>query len=103
MNHLRRTTLAASAAVVMLLAVGACSDDESVFNAEVGECIETIPTGNVSTLDETSNEVLAEMTWFPRNRSWDGRAVGVFRVAHDGGSRGRPDVVVNDAPENGRP
>ena len=58
---------------------------------------------NVSTLDETSNEVLAEMTWFPRNRSWDGRAVGVFRVAHDGGSRGRPDGVVNDAPENGRP
>jgi Septum formation len=52
MNHLRRTTLAASAAFVMLLAVGACSDDESVFNAEVGECIETIPTGNVSTLDE---------------------------------------------------
>jgi hypothetical protein len=43
--------------VALVITVAACSDnDESVFNAEVGECVETISdlTGNVIELPETS-------------------------------------------------
>jgi hypothetical protein len=48
-NVLRRVAIAG------LLLVVACSDDESVFNAEVGECIERMSdlSGNISELPET--------------------------------------------------
>lgn len=51
--NLRRTPLAAAAAFAMLLAAGGCSDDESVFNAEVGECIQDPGSGtSIETFDE---------------------------------------------------
>lgn len=51
--NLRR--LAGAAAGVLLLTAAACSDDESVFNAEVGECIVNVSdlSGNISKLPET--------------------------------------------------
>lgn len=53
MDHLRRTTFATAATVALLLAAGGCSDDESVFNAEVGECIEDPGSGgNIESFDE---------------------------------------------------
>lgn len=53
MNRLRRG-IAPAATLALLLAAGACSDDESVFNAEVGECVESLSdlTGSVSELPE---------------------------------------------------
>ncbi len=43
------------AALALTFAAAACSDDESVFNAEVGECIESVSqlSGEISELPET--------------------------------------------------
>jgi hypothetical protein len=52
---LRRLTGAAAGLILLAAGAVACSDDESVFNAEVGECIESISdlSGNISELPET--------------------------------------------------
>ena len=52
---LRRLTGAAAGLTLLAAGAVACSSDESVFNAEVGECIESISdlSGNISELPET--------------------------------------------------
>ena len=51
--NLRRAVLSSASVLVLVVAAAGCGDDEgSVFNAEVGECIAEIPTGNVSSFDE---------------------------------------------------
>lgn len=51
----RRFAGIAAGLTLLSVAGAACSDDESVFNAEVGECVESISdlTGNISELPES--------------------------------------------------
>ena len=53
--NLRRLTGAAAGLTLLAAGAVACSSDESVFNAEVGECIESLSdlSGNISELPET--------------------------------------------------
>jgi hypothetical protein len=52
----RRFRPALAVAVALSFGAGACSDDESVFNAEVGECIESLAdlSGSITELPEAS-------------------------------------------------
>lgn len=53
--NLRRLSGAAAGLILLAATGAACSDDESVFNAEVGECIENLDDlgGTISELPET--------------------------------------------------
>jgi hypothetical protein len=51
-----RRAISIPIALALAFAAGACSDDESVFNAEVGECVENLSdlSGSVSELPEAA-------------------------------------------------
>jgi Septum formation len=51
--NLRCVTVGGASALALLFASAGCSDDESVFNADVGECIEEPESaGNIEDFDE---------------------------------------------------
>src|SRR5262245_19879040 len=51
--NLRCAMVGGASAFVLVFAGAGCSDDESVFNADVGECVqEPESTGNIESFDE---------------------------------------------------